>query len=518
MKAHRKLPAVVAWAAVAAIGGCGVALAQSAAEAQGVFASQSDVGSVTPPGGAEYDAASGTYTLHAAGANLWLGTDAFHFAWKKMSGDGELTADIDFPDKSGEHNEHRKALLMFRQTLDADSVYVDAAQHGVGMTSLQYRTAKGAMTQGIELNIDPPKRVRIEKRGDIFTMFVSLKGEPLHQVGASIKLHLGEPFYAGIGVCSHDEKKVETATFKNVELKQLASSANSSKPALYSSLQALSIEPTARRSVVVRAIKGHMEAPNWTRDGKELIYDQDGKMWRIPVDGGEPSPIDVGNATRCTGSHGLSPDGKLLAISCVMPDKPEVRIYIIPSGGGAPRLVTANANSYFHSWSPDGKTILFTRGDHGSLNIYAISAGGGEEKALTSGTGVSDDPDYSSDGRYIYFNSDRGGGTMQIWRMKPDGSSPEQMTSDEMNNWTPHPSQDGKSILILSYPHEVTGHPANKEVWLRILSPADKSVRELMEIVGGSGTDNVSDWAPDSQHVAFVSYQMLPEQDNGSTE
>jgi len=157
------------------------------------------------------------------------------------------------------------------------------------------------------------------------------------------------------------------------------------------------------------------------------------------------------------------------------------------------------------------------RPNKGALVIYSIPAQGGEEKVLTPPDGVNDDPDYSPDGEYIYFNSNRGG-TMQIWRMRPDGSAAEQMTSDGMNNWTAHPSPDGKSIVILSYPREVTGHPANKDIQLRILSLGDKSIRTLVNIIGGSGTDNVPNWAPDGQHLAFVSYQMLPAEDTGSTQ
>jgi Tol biopolymer transport system component len=260
-----------------------------------------------------------------------------------------------------------------------------------------------------------------------------------------------------------------------------------------------------------------MEAPNWSRDGKTLIFNRDGRLWTVPVGGGEPSAIDIGGATDCSGSHGLSPDGKLLAMTCTMPDRPGRRVYVVPSGGGTPRTVTANPNSYFHSWSPDGKTILFTRSTNGSLNIYAIPAEGGDEKALTTGTGTNDDPDYSPDGQYIYFNSDRAGG-MEIFRMRPDGSQPEQVTFDDKRNWTAHPSPDGKSVLILSYASDVTNHAANKDVTLRILDVESKKVRDLVEIVGGSGTDNVPNWAPDGAHFAFVSYQMLPEEGVGTSE
>jgi TolB protein len=492
-------------------------IAQSATGSLGIFEGQSDVGSVTPPGTLIYDSASRVYTITAAGANLWSTTDGFHFAWKKVSSDVALTADMNFPETAGNPSPHRKAVLMFRQTLDADGLYVDAAQHGSGMTALQYRRARGATTQDIELNIDSPHRLRLEKRGDTVTMFLSMGSEPLHQVGASIKLHLDGPFYAGIGVCSHNKDVTEKAAFANVELTALRPPNAPANLALYSTLQTIGIEDNFRRAMRITTDRARMEAPNWSRDGKSLIFDRDGKLWTISADGGTAIPINTGDATRCTGSHGLSPDGKWLAISCGMSDKPETRVYIVPSSGGEPRVVTTNPASYFHSWSPDGKTIAFTRPSHGSGNIYAISVEGGEETALTTGSGISDDPDYSPDGKYIYFNSDRTG-SMQIWRMRADGSQPEQVTFDEFQNWTPHPSPDGKSILVLSYDKDVTGHPANKDIVLRILNVSDGKLRVLVNIVGGSGTDNVPNWAPDGTHFAFVSYQMLPANDTGSSE
>lgn len=486
--------------------------------ALGIFEGQSDVGSVVPPGATHYDAARQTYAIEAAGANLWSTTDGFHFVWKKVSGDFVLTAEMEFPESAGNPSPHRKALLMFRQTLDAGGVYVDAAQHGSGMTALQYRRAPGATTQDIELNMAAPRRVRLEKRGDTFTLFLSVGDEPLHQVGASVKLHLDGPFYAGIGVCSHNKEVTEKATFAHVELTPLTEPNSAPELALYSTLQTISIDDNARQAVVIASDRGHMEAPNWSRDGKMLVFDREGKMWTVPAEGGTPSPLNVGQAMRCTGSHGFSPDGKWLAISCSMPDKPETRVYIVPSSGGDPRLVTENPASYFHSWSPDGRTIAFTRPSHGSGNIYAIPVEGGQETALTTGSGISDDPDYSADGKFIYFNSDRSG-SMQIWRMQADGSQPEQVTFDAYQNWTPHPSPDGKSVLILSYDKDVTGHPANKDIALRILNVADGKMRVLVNIVGGSGTDNTPDWAPDGTHLAFVSYQMLPAAgDTGSSE
>ena len=483
----------------------------------GIFDTQSDVGSVTPPGTATYDAASGIYTIDSAGANLWSTVDGFHFLWKKVAGDVSLTADIRFPMTPAGASPHRKALLMFRQTLDPDSVYADAALHGNSETALQYRRNKGDTTQDIAFSIGAPQTLRLEKRGDSITLFLSLHGEPLHQAGASIKLHLDEPFYAGLGVCAHNKDAVERATFAHVDLQPLSPPSAAAKLALYSTLQTIAIDNNARMSMVVLTERSRMDAPNWSRNGKSLVFTRAGRLWTIPVTGGDAAPIDIGGLTDCTGSHGLSPDGQWLAMTCAMPANPGRRVYIVPSAGGTPRTVTENPDSYFHSWSPDGKTIAFTRPSHGSGNIYSISVEGGPETALTTGTGISDDPDYSPDGKYIYFNSDRSG-SMEIWRMRADGSQPEQITFDGMNNWTPHPSSDGRSILILSYGKGVTGHPANKDVILRILNPSDGKIRDLVNIVGGSGTDNVPNWAPDGAHFAFVSYQMLPENDTGSTQ
>ena len=256
----------------------------------------------------------------------------------------------------------------------------------------------------------------------------------------------------------------------------------------------------------------HLEAPNWLPDGRTLIYNSRGRLYRIPVAGGKPTVVDTGFATRCNNDHGVSPDGRQLVISDQSQGDHKSLIYTLPIDGGKPKLITPTGPSYWHGWSPDGKTLAFCGERNGEFDIYTVPAAGGPEKRLTTAKGLDDGPEFSPDGKYIYFNSDRTG-TMEIWRMRADGSRPEQVTFDGMSSWTPHPSPDGKSILILSFGKGVTGHPANKDVTLRILDPATGKIRDLVQIVGGSGSDNVPDWAPDSANFAFVSYQMLPEDD-----
>jgi Tol biopolymer transport system component len=183
-------------------------------------------------------------------------------------------------------------------------------------------------------------------------------------------------------------------------------------------------------------------------------------------------------------------------------------IYILPATGGTPRQITQLGPSYWHGWSPDGKTLTYCAERGGEYDVYTIPVEGGEERRLTTATGLDDGPDYTADGKFIYFNSVRTG-RMQIWRMKPDGSEQEQVTSDEFNNWFPHPSPDGKWIVFLSYEKDVTGHPANENVRLRLMPIGGGSIKELVRVFGGQGTINVPSWSPDSQRIAFVSYELL---------
>ncbi len=252
---------------------------------------------------------------------------------------------------------------------------------------------------------------------------------------------------------------------------------------------------------------GYFEAPNWTRDGSSLIFDAGGRVLTIANrPGAEPTSLPMGDLLGCGGSHGLSPDGHTLAVTCHTATSPETRVYLVAfPTGGVTRPLTHLAAAYFHSWSPDGQTIFFTHPDRASGNIFSIHLDGSDEHALTTGSGISDDPDISPDGRVLYFNSDRSG-SMQIWRMHPDGTAPEQLTKDDRVNWTPHPSPDGRFVVFLSYEPGTTGHPSNRPVTLRLFTLATGQTRTLASFTGGSGSINVPSWSPDSQQLAYVSY------------
>ena len=483
-----------------------VAPAQTANSSVGIFESHSDVGTVLHPGAVDYDAAKKTYTISGSGENMWLGKDAFQFVWKKMSGDVALTADISFLTKTG--NEHKKAVLVLRQTLDEDSVYVDVALHASGLTSLQFRDEKGAVTREIESNLSAPKRLRITRRGEYVYMSLAPDGGEPKFAGGWLRIPLQGPFYVGIGVCSHDKDVVEQAAFSNVELSN-APPAASAKPALYSTLETIAVDSADRRVAYLAA--GRFEAPNWTRDGKAFLFNRDGHIERLAVGRDKPAVIDTGIANRCNNDHGISPDGTQLAISDNSQEDHESLVYIVPITGGTPHRVTQKSPSYWHGWSPDGKTLAFVGQRDGEFDIYAIPAVGGEETRLTTAKGLDDGPEYSPDGKYLYLNSERTG-HMQIWRMKADGSEQEQVFSDALNNWFPHISPDGKWMVFLTYGAEVTGHPENKDVMLRLMSLADKRISVLAKFFGGQGTINVPSWSPDSKNVAYVTYGLAPEE------
>ena len=276
-------------------------------------------------------------------------------------------------------------------------------------------------------------------------------------------------------------------------------------PAVQSTLETIDVPSATRR--VLYADPTHFEAPNWSRDGSYLIFNRNGSLEKIPATGGVPEKIDTAFANRCNNDHGISPDGQWLAISDQSQDDHKSSVYLVPIAGGTPKRITKFSPSYWHGWSPDGKTLAFVGERNGNFDIYTIPVTGGDETRLTTAEGLDDGPDYTPDGSYIYFNSVRTG-QMQIWRMKPDGTAQEQITNDEFNNWFPHPSPDGKWIVFLSYEKDVVGHPENKNVTLRLMSLADKKITVLAKLFGGQGTINVPSWSPDSQRLAFVSYQL----------
>jgi hypothetical protein len=192
----------------------------------GVFHGQSDIGAAVVPGSASYDPGTNQYTINSAGYNIWYSRDEFRYLWSKMSGDLSLAADVTFADPQGYGD--RKAVLIIRQNLEDDSKEAMIGEHGVGMIHLAWRPDKGASMKDAQFRFGgtltgvKAKRIGIEKRGDSVAIFVSLAGEPMHQLGPPIDLHFDGPFYVGIGFCSHMPATMDTAVLSNVVVENSA--------------------------------------------------------------------------------------------------------------------------------------------------------------------------------------------------------------------------------------------------------------------------------------------------------
>lgn len=255
-----------------------------------------------------------------------------------------------------------------------------------------------------------------------------------------------------------------------------------------------------------------IEAPNWTQDGKYLVYNSKGRVFMFDLESKESTEIPTDFVDNCNNDHVLSPDGKSIAVSHSNKDEGFMsKVYIVPLTGGVPKLITPLGPSFLHGWSPDGKTLAYCAVRDGEFDVYTIPVEGGEETRLTDAPDLNDGPEYSPDGKHIWFNSVRSG-LMQAWRMKADGSEQTQMTFDEgWNTWFPHVSPDGKTIVMLAYkkgdlkPNE---HVPHKNVELRLMSAEGGEVKTIVELFGGQGTINVNSWSPDSKRFAFVSYRL----------
>jgi len=487
----------------------------AAAQTIGAFENHADIGATSTPGRVTLDA--GSYRITASGANIWGSTDAFHYAWTRRSGDLHIAADIAWEGKGTDP--HRKAGPMIRQNTSPGSPYADVMVHGDGMVSLQYRDVQDGPTHQIVAATWHPKRVRLEREGDYVRFSVAGADGVLRHAGGSYRIAFQAPYLVGLAVSAHNDTVTETASFSNVELKvpSLAYVPDTGYAAkVESALEVMEVGGVQSRRVV-RTFDGKIEAPNWTRDGKSLVYNADGRIWRVPVEGGEPVAIDTGANRKNNNDHGISPDGAQLVISDQSEADNLSRIHVLPLTGSArPRLLVSDpsARSYWHGWTPDGKTIAYVRVGviDDSYDIWTRDLAGGSPRPLVVGPGSDDGPEYTPDGKWLYFNSTRNG-AMQIWRARADGSDPVQVTTDpNFRDWFPHVSPDGKWIAFISFGLDVApgDHPPNRDVTLRIM-PTDGSTppQVLTRLFGGQGTINVPSWSPDSKSIAFVSYRLV---------
>ncbi len=474
------------------------------AQKLGIFDGHGDVGNVKKPGSARYDAKTQTYTLTGAGYNVWFDHDEFQFAWKRMTGDFILYTRASLVGKGTDP--HRKVGWMVRSTLDSNAAHINAVVHGDGLTGLQFRRAKGSMTEEVRSTVSGADVIQLERKGSTYTMRVARFGEPFITEQVT-DISLGDEVYVGLFVGSHNKDVLEQGVFRDVRI-SVPAPATLTPYRTYLASQLEILDVTTGNREIIHTAPGSIQAPNWTPNGKTLLYNGSGQIYRFDLAKRQESVLNTGEVNKNNNDHVLSFDGTLLGLSNDQKELGGSIIYTVPVTGGTPRQVTPRGPSYLHGWSPDNKFLVFTGQRNGDYDIYRVPAAGGPEERLTDAKGLDDGPEYSPDGKHVYFNSARTG-TMLIYRMKSDGTEQEALTTGEFHDWFPHISPDGKWIVFLSFLKEevkADDHPFYKHVYLRMMPVSGNGQPKVIAyLYGGQGTINTPSWSPDSKHLAFIS-------------
>ena len=489
-----------------------IIMAQS--NAVGIFSNHADIGKPKVAGAATFNTTSQEYNLKAGGYNIWFNRDEFHYAWNKVKGDFIATANFKLIGKGADP--HRKIGWMIRAGEQEDAAHMTAVVHGDGLTVLQWRRLRGAYMRDPQDELFSPKKnveiIQLERSGKTFIMRMANPGEPLQEIGRTDAIEMPDEVLAGIFLCSHNPDVMEEGMAWNVRIEQTVPDSHNGYQdgILGSKLEIMNVFDGKR--MVIHEDKGRFEAPNWMPDGKKLLFNQGGNIYTIPVEGGTPERLNTGDAKRNNNDHVISFDGKMLGISSHRDGMPGggSTVYYLPLTGGDPKIITDSTPSYLHGWSPNGKEVIYTAqriSKSPVYNIYKKPISGGPEVQLTfNDKGLADGPEYSPDGKWIYYNANQTG-TMQLWRMKPDGSGQEQITFDEYNNWFAHISPDNKWIAFISFPTTIDpgDHPFYKRVMLRLMPVSGGAPKVIACLYGGQGTINTPSWSPDSKRIAFVS-------------
>lgn len=474
----------------------------------GSFNHSIDIGEPNLAGSTHYHSADQTYTIRGAGEGVVSGADdTFHYLWNTIQGDFILRAELhhEQPPSGGAY----QFGWSVRNTITPDSEMVTLSVTSGGETVVSKRSARGSEAEMAASENLLPDVIQLERVNGEFKVGIATHGEPLVTMDVP-DTNLKNQVFAGLFVSSGDPNILSEVTFRNVRIvKPFPENEQRYQRYLGSRMEILDLH-TGMRKVLFESEHSD-QAPNWTVDGRELIYNSNGYLYRYNMEENRISYLNTGFATNNNNDHVITFDGTQIAISHHVPeDNNQSTIFILPiEGSDHPRQVTASGrgHAYLHGVSPDNQTVIFTGWRNEKYDIYAADVNTMEERQLTDTPFLDDGSEYSPDGEFIYFNSNRTG-AMQIWRMRADGSEQVQLTFDEnFNDWFPHISPDGEWILFLSYGTDVASgdHPFYKHVTLRLMPVTGGEPVVVAYLYGGQGTINVPSWSPDSRYVGFVS-------------
>jgi WD40 repeat protein len=467
----------------------------------GLFEGQTTLGTASGQCTAEYRSAGQEYVFRKPAVLKPEKEPVIHFVWKKIAGDFVLYARAHMKDR------HTVMGWMIRQNLDQNCLQMCAEVHGKDSASLRYKSAPGDTMLYLQSSPGEADVIQLERTDSSYTMRVARFGEPFASSQLTINSALGDSVYVGLFVSSNDTAETHSDIFCDVRITiPVDPGLAIIRTDIGSNLEVLDIQ-TGRREIILTD-SFSMQAPIWKKDGSGIIYSRQGLLYNYDLISRKSGIIPTKGIIENRIDHVLSFDGKWLAFSSFEKALNMHHLYIVPGKGGIPKKITSKGSSYPHSWSPDGKYLLFCGNREGKYDIYRISARGGKEIRLTDSKGVNDGPEYSPDGKYIYFNSNRDG-SMRIYRMSADGSGAQALSGGDFHDWFPHVSPDGKWVVFLSYSKEdvsSSGRASFRQVFLRLMPGTGGPSKIIAYFYGGQGSINSPSWSPDSKKLVFTSY------------
>lgn len=476
----------------------------------GLFTGHTDVENPITKGFATYNTHDQTYVIGGSGKNMWGTKDEFHYLWSTIQGDFILRAEVKFIGKGV--NPHRKVGWIVKNDLNGETPHVNATIHGDGLTCLQYRKKTAGITEQVKSTNVYPDVIQLERRGNDFIMSTAKFGEEFIVIQTK-NLALKKQVFIGLYTGSHDENILETAKFRNVRITQPTwPGFRPYNDYLGSRLEIMEVSTGLRKTVYTTS--NSIQAPNWTADGKDLIYNSEGRIYKFNLNDKTTNPLNTGAVIYNNNDHALSFDGSLIGLSSKNPnDNNNSTLYYLPFQGDSKPIAVnkpGTGKSYFHGWSPNNKEMLFTGDRNNQYDIFSIDIRTGKETQLTNQKTLDDGSEYSPDGKQIFFNSVRTG-KMKLWKMDPKGKKQTQITFDEYNDWFPHVSPDQKWIVFISFPKDITpnDHPFYKHCLLRIMPYEGGTPKIIGYLYGGQGTINTPSWSPDSKYISFISNSKL---------